>query len=281
MFHSSVPQQRVTLKASLQALRLTFADLRADIDRYVYMDHCHWLMALLGRQGLWVMTQYRVSRWVHFYFHVPLFRPVLKLFCSIWQKVIEILTGVELPNRAEIGGGLFMPHANGIVIHIDAKLGRNCNLGQQVTIGVGGREHRGTPQVGDRVFFGPGAKLFGPITIGNDVAIGANAVVLKDLPNQAVAVGIPAKVINHNGSQDFVIYRGCALASPNYSPMVGQPTVVEPAGSEPQVVELTGGLIAEPNMVGRVDQFSRAAPTQTSPNGGEMLTEFRANDAHS
>ncbi|MBE9030416.1 serine acetyltransferase [filamentous cyanobacterium LEGE 11480] len=217
MLHSSVPPQRVTLKSSLRAFRQACADLRADIDRYVYMDHCHWLVAFLGRQGIWVMTQYRVSRWVHFYFHIPVLRPLLKLLCGIWQKVIEIVTGVELPNRAEIGGGLFMPHANGIIIHIDAKLGRNCNLSQQVTIGVGGREDRGTPQIGDRVFFGPGAKIFGPITIGHDVAIGANAVVLRDLPHQAVAVGIPAKVISYDGSQDFILYRGCAMNSPDAS----------------------------------------------------------------
>jgi serine O-acetyltransferase len=101
-----------------------------------------------------------------------------------------------------------MPHTNGIVIHIDAKIGNYCNLGQQVTIGVGGRgEKRGTPKLGNRVFVGPGAKIFGAITIGNDVAIGANAVVTKDLPDNAVAVGIPAKVISYEGSKDFIIYR--------------------------------------------------------------------------
>ncbi|WP_202807026.1 serine O-acetyltransferase [Planktothrix agardhii] len=75
-----------------------------------------------------------------------------------------------------------------------------------MTIGVGGRgEKSGCPVIGDQVFIGPGAKIFGKIRIGNDVAIGANAVVTKDLPDNAVAMGIPAKIISYEGSQDFVI----------------------------------------------------------------------------
>ena len=214
MFQSSAhPRPRVTLKFSLQALQRTFADLRAHIDRYAYMGEgkTHWLVLLIRSQGLWASTQYRISHWVHFYFHIPVLRQLLKFVCAIWQKFIEVTTGVELPNRAEIGGGLFMPHANGIIVHINARIGRNCNLSQQVTIGVGGRgTARGTPVVGDRAFVGPGAKVFGPITIGSDVAIGANAVVLKDLPDLAVAVGVPSRVISYQGSFDFVLYRGCA-----------------------------------------------------------------------
>jgi serine O-acetyltransferase len=135
-------------------------------------------------------------------------RQTLKVLCAIWQKLIEITTGSEFPNRAEIGKGLFIPHAVGITIHTDAKIGEYCNLSQHITIGVGGRgEKRGTPKLGERVFVGPGACIFGPITIGNDVAIGANAVVTKDLPDNAVAVGVPAQIISYKGSQDFIVYR--------------------------------------------------------------------------
>lgn len=200
------------------AFRMMLADLRLDIDRYAYMKTGHWLKSLLSNQGLWVMVQYRFSRWVHFHCHVPGLRMVLKVLCAIGQKIIEILTGVELPNRAEVGGGLFMPHANGIIIHIDAKIGAYCNISQQVTVGVGGDDPMGAPTLGDRVFLGPGAKVFGPITIGNDVAIGANAVVMKDLPNQVVAVGIPAQIVSQKGSQSLVLYRGCqADTSPRES----------------------------------------------------------------
>jgi len=195
-------------KQALQEFSKFFEALREDIDRYVLLSPSHWLIVFLGTKGLWVSTQYRFSRWIHYYVHIPVIRQVLKLVCFFWQKVIEITTGAELPNRAEIGMGLLMPHTNGIVIHTDAKIGNYCNIGQQVTIGVGGRgEKQGTPQLGDRVFVGPGAKMFGSITIGNDVAIGANAVVTKNLPDNAVAVGIPAKVISYQGSKEFIIYR--------------------------------------------------------------------------
>ena len=193
---------------SLKAWSTMVDEVKEDIDRYVLLNSTHWLIAVLGTKGIWASTQYRVSRWIHYYFHLPIIRPVLKLFCFFWQKVVETVGGIEVPNRAKIGKGILMTHTNGIVIYIDAVIGNYCNVSQQVTIGIGGRgENRGTPKIGDRVFIGPGAKIFGAITIGNDVAIGANAVVTKDLPDNAVAVGIPAKVISYEGSQDFVIYR--------------------------------------------------------------------------
>jgi serine O-acetyltransferase len=220
--------------ASRRAFSAMAAELREDIDRYVYMDQRHWLVSAILQPGIGVMMQYRCSRWVHYYCHIPGLRPILKVICSFWQKFIEILTGVEIPNRAEIGGGLFMPHANGIIVHMDAKIGRNCNLGQQVTIGVGGRlTESGIPVIGDRVFVGPGAKLFGAITIGQDVAIGANAVVTKDLPNCAVAVGVPAKVISHDGSRDYISYRGA-----DQLPLIH--TSEEAFGSTTKILEAIG-----------------------------------------
>ncbi|TSK06246.1 MAG: hypothetical protein FPO08_13930 [Geobacter sp.] len=86
-------------------------------------------------------------------------------------------------------------------------MGECCNLSQGVTIGQAGRgAQQFVPVIGDRVYIGPGAKIFGKVSIGSDVAIGANAVVTKDLPDNAVAVGIPAKVINLGSSRDFINY---------------------------------------------------------------------------
>lgn len=187
-------------------LKTLFHDLRSDIDRYAFMDHYPWLLIFLTKPGLWILTQYRCSRWVDQQVHLPVIRFVLKVLCAIWQKLIEIITSSEIPNKAKIGPGVFIPHSFGIIIHYQTTIGENCNFGHDVTIGIGGRgEKKGCPKIGDRVFIGPGARIFGPITIGNDVAIGANAVVTKDLPDQAVAVGIPAKIISYQGSQDFII----------------------------------------------------------------------------
>ncbi|MEO0540385.1 MAG: serine O-acetyltransferase [Cyanobacteria bacterium P01_A01_bin.105] len=180
--------------------------IRADIHRYQLTNEAYPTWSLfLTSQGLWLSLQYRTSRWVDQRCHWPIVRPFLKVICAILENLITLITGCELPNKAVIGPGLFIPHPSGIIIHTQARIGKNCNLSQQVTVGFGGRgDQAGTPTVGNGVYFGAGAKVFGPIDVGDNVAIGANAVVNRDIPNNAVAVGIPAKVISYKGAQDFV-----------------------------------------------------------------------------
>ncbi|MBV9389139.1 MAG: serine acetyltransferase [Chroococcidiopsidaceae cyanobacterium CP_BM_ER_R8_30] len=191
-----------------------FNDFKADVERYAVMDNYPWLFLVLTKQGLWITAHYRFSRWVNNTVYVPVIREILKLFSGIWRKLVEISTCCEFPSKAEIGKGLYLPHASGIFINSDAKIGEYCNLSQDVTIGVGGRgEKRGCPKLGNRVFVGPGARIFGPIAIGNNVAIGANAVVTKDLPDNAVAVGVPAKIISYKGSEDFIICSDAMISS--------------------------------------------------------------------
>ncbi len=106
---------------------------------------------------------------------------------------------------AEIGPGLHIGHTGGIVVSQYAKIGKNCNLSHQVTIGIKNRgKHKGAPEFGDNVYIGPGAKVIGGIKIGDFVAIGANAVVTSDVPDHAVVVGIPARVISYEGSTGYV-----------------------------------------------------------------------------
>jgi serine O-acetyltransferase len=88
---------------------------------------------------------------------------------------------------------LLIPHPNGIVIHPEAKIGVNCLIFQQVTIGGGAH---GFPEIAGRVDFGAGAKVLGSVRIGAQARIGANAVVLRDVPSGAVAVGIPARNVS-------------------------------------------------------------------------------------
>lgn len=184
------------------------AFLRADIDRYVILRHRAWWIELLANQGLWVMTRYRFSRWVMLYVHVPVVRQLLRAFCFVAQKIVEVMTHCEVPDHAELGPGVFMPHAYCIVLHKDVQIGKTATISQDVTIGASGRKgKRGVPYIGDRVYIAPGARAFGSIVIESDVAIGANAVVTKSLPKNAVAVGIPAKVISYNGTQDLITYR--------------------------------------------------------------------------
>ena len=103
----------------------------------------------------------------------------------------SVVTGADIPLGCHIGGGLQVPHPNGIVIHPDARIGVNCLIFQQVTIGSGNGV--GVPKVEGHVDIGAGAKILGQVHVGAHARIGANAVVVTDVPCGAVAVGIPAR----------------------------------------------------------------------------------------
>ena len=104
----------------------------------------------------------------------------------------SVITGAEIPLNVQIGGGLMLPHPNGIIIHPDAEIGVNCLIFQQVTIGSNGK---GVPRIGGHVDIGAGAKILGPVTIGNHVVIGANAVVVSDVPEGVTVAGVPAQIV--------------------------------------------------------------------------------------
>jgi serine O-acetyltransferase len=107
----------------------------------------------------------------------------------------HILTGIELPCEARVGRRLRIEHFGGIIVSGDAVIGDDVVIRQGVTIGLKRAHERGAPVIGNRVDIGAGAKLLGAITIGDDAVIGANAVVIKDVPAGALAVGIPARII--------------------------------------------------------------------------------------
>lgn len=103
------------------------------------------------------------------------------------------MSGADIPLNSKIGGGLMIPHPNGIVIHPDAEIGPNCLIFQQVTIGAGLKP--GLPVIDGHVDIGAGAKIIGSLHIGAHARIGANAVVIDDVPSNDTAVGIPARVL--------------------------------------------------------------------------------------
>jgi len=114
--------------------------------------------------------------------------------------------GIDIPYTTAIGSGLYIGHFGGIFINADAVIGNNVNISQGVTIGQSSRGKRaGCPTIGDNVYIGPGAKIIGAIRIGNNVAIGANCVVTKDVPDHAVVVGIPGEVISYKGSDGYIL----------------------------------------------------------------------------
>jgi serine O-acetyltransferase len=93
-----------------------------------------------------------------------------------------------------------LPHPNGIVIHPASQIGVNCTIYQQVTLG-GRDDNHGAPVIGANVLIGTGAKILGSVTVGDGARIGANAVVLADVPPRATAVGVPAKIISETSRE--------------------------------------------------------------------------------
>ena len=125
--------------------------------------------------------------------------------------------GCLIPHTTSIGRGLYLGHVRDIVVNDQAVIGENCNISQGVTIGQANRgPRRGTPVIGRNVYIGPGAKIVGAVRVGDDVAIGANCVVTDDVPDHAVVVGIPGRVISFAGSAGYVNrtdYPGSSLPS--------------------------------------------------------------------
>lgn len=114
----------------------------------------------------------------------------MKRLCAAFKKIALIGRCCELPASAFSGGGICITHPNGIIVSAFASIGEDCTILQQVTIGQDKfKDDNKAPIIGDRVFIGAGAKIIGPICVGNDVKIGANAVVTKDVPDGVTVVG--------------------------------------------------------------------------------------------
>ncbi len=125
---------------------------------------------------------------------------LMRKVAALRHRFWSVITAADIPINTEIGGGLLMPHPNGIVIHPGAIIGPNCLIFQQVTIGTT-HSAKGAPKLGGRIDIGAGAKVLGNITIGDNVKIGANSVVLKNVPEGVNVAGIPAVVLKRADSQ--------------------------------------------------------------------------------
>ena len=146
-----------------------------------------------GRQGFWAMLVYRFGRW-RYTLHNGLIRKPLSLLYKFFYKIVQILTGIELPCEVPVGRNFRIDHFGDIIISGFARFGDNCIVRNGVTVGLKRIDEFHAPQIGHHVNIGAGAKVLGKITVGNNVDIGANAVVLIDVPDNHMAVGIPARV---------------------------------------------------------------------------------------
>lgn len=183
-----------------------FKLIKSDFLRYKATGANSSLKIIFFNQGFVFTSIFRLnSALYHKVKKVPVLNKLAGLHCLIWLKISQIITGLSLPVGLKLGKGIFISHSGTIIINSNCELGENCNLAPDTVIGFGIKNGiAGYPKIGNRVFIAPGAKIFGPIVIGNDVAIGANAVVNSSVPDTAVVVGVPGKVVSYNGSFDYI-----------------------------------------------------------------------------
>ncbi|OBH56634.1 serine O-acetyltransferase [Mycobacterium sp. E2479] len=155
------------------------------------------LQVIFAYPGVHAIWCHRINHW--------LWQRGAKLAARITAEITRILTGVEIHPGAVLGPGLFIDHATGVVIGETAEVGEDVTLYHGVTLGGSGRDTgKRHPTIGDRVTIGAGAKILGAIKVGDDSRIGANAVVVKEVPSSSVVVGVPGQVISRSrpGSPD-------------------------------------------------------------------------------
>ncbi len=149
---------------------------------------------LLTYSGLHAVMAYRIS---HMLYEEKLFTAA-----RIMSQLARFFTGIEIHPGAKIGKGLFIDHGSGVVIGETAEIGDNCLLYQGTTLGGTGKDKgKRHPTLGNNVMVGAGAKVLGPIKVGDNVKIAANAVVLDNIPADSTAVGVPARVVRRKGKR--------------------------------------------------------------------------------
>ena len=147
------------------------------------------LQVIFAYPGVHAIWGHRINHW--------LWNRGARLAARVFAEFMRILTGVEIHPGAVLGRGLFIDHATGVVIGETAEVGDDVTIYHGVTLGGSGNDTgKRHPTIGDRVTIGAGAKVLGPIKIGDDSRIGANAVVVKEVPSSAVVVGVPGQTIS-------------------------------------------------------------------------------------
>lgn len=176
----------------MSLLKLIASDLRAKADWCYGSTRLSDIAKALLTDGTPAMLCYRLMQWSRRWRLAPLE--------MLFNKLNAVCCHCIIGRGAEFGPAFVLVHAMGTVINGRVRGGEHVYLEHQVTIGA---ERRKSPTLGDHVFVGAGAKIIGPVQIGSRCRIGANAVVLCDIPDGATAVGIPAKVVRRRSASDL------------------------------------------------------------------------------
>ena len=190
-------------------------DLKETIAAYQARDPAarSWLEILLLYPGIKAVRSHRLAHWC--YLHN------LKFLARAISQRSRRRTGIEIHPGATIGRRLVIDHGMGIVIGETAEIGDDCLIYHGVTLGGTGKDvGKRHPTIGNNVLIGTGAKVLGPIKVGDNSRIAANSVVLKEIPEDSTAVGIPARVVRIAGQKV------------NYAGEVDQVSVADPISAE-------------------------------------------------
>ena len=155
----------------------------------------NWFNVILNYPGVHAIFFYRINHFLWTKCH-------MKLIARFLSQVARFFTGIEIHPGATIGKRLFIDHGMGVVIGETTIIGDDCLLYQGVTLGgVGTGEHtcKRHPTLHNNVMISAGAKIIGDITIGDNSIVGANSVVLKDVPPNCTVVGVPGMIVKENG----------------------------------------------------------------------------------
>lgn len=181
------------IKAKLQSILDSFA---SDVTAAFTKDPAALsvMEVLTSYPGTQAVLLHRVA---HFFHEIGL--PFIPRYIS---NIARQITAIEIHPGATIGKNFFIDHGGGVVIGETAEVGDNCLLYQGVTLGgTSDKREKRHPTLKNNIVVGAGAKVLGPITIGNNVKIGANSVVIHDVPDNSVVVGIPGRIVARNGDK--------------------------------------------------------------------------------
>ena len=192
-----------------------FKDLKETIAAYQARDPAarSWLEILLLYPGIKAVRSHRLAHWCY--------RHDLKFLARAISQRSRRRTGIEIHPGATIGRRLVIDHGMGIVIGETAEIGDDCLIYHGVTLGGTGKDvGKRHPTIGNNVLIGTGAKVLGPIRVGDNSRIAANSVVLREIPEDSTAVGIPARVVRIAGQKV------------NFAGEVDQVSVADPISTE-------------------------------------------------
>lgn len=239
---------------------MVFSRLTEEIDSYTRRDpalRSRWEVVLCY-PGFHAVQMHRLAHalWSGLYRDVA----GVRLFARFLSTINRWLTGIEIHPGAKLGKRVFIDHGAGIVIGETAELGDDCTLYQGVTLGGtswnGGKRH---PTLQDNVVIGAGAKVLGPITIGAGARVGSNAVVVRDVPEGATAVGVPARVIaSSHHDQNFDAYGVVSRSDDPFAQTIAELTQRLEEQAE-RIQKLEAGANAYPIILKKNDEKLNAA----------------------